>query len=244
MATFLYFLPGPPRRATKEDVKRVGIEHAFDSMRYTPSEVLGNGPDGGQGCIIAASGVDAGQLGYYPKRQTWRIAPGGKYWIGLTNDSLPTPTDLQREATISGHWQLLPDGNKWLCPVARLAGGNINLPQAIDIDAEGNWIRGEVVQKHAELWRVAQMFWDDILAEIEAAKAESDEKEITINFDFAGQSSATVKALATNYRIGAIEAVMLGLFTDESCRDILWALVDGPTINTFTQKKSDETADS
>jgi hypothetical protein len=46
-----------------------------------------------------------------------------------------------------------------------------------------------------------------------------------------GEGAAiAVEALALNYRIGMVEASFLGLLTEPIVHKILWAFIDGPTL--------------
>ena len=55
--------------------------------------------------------------------------------------------------------------------------------------------------------------------------------------EFADVNDAALLALATNYRVGKAEVVLLGLFDDRATVEILKALIDWPTISAWLKKK-------
>lgn len=246
MVGLLYYLPQQTRGITLADIKAAELGYAFEE-RFTPCEVRG-GPDKSGGVIVADDrGVPGHQIGYYPDQQEWRKIPGIEAWVGCYREAHPTPADLARTRMLNGHLVRLGDNQDWLIPVAR---GQIEtdnqelrwyvaLPEVIGIDDAGNWEPGAVLPQYAELWEIANRWWN-IQGEATAEK-EADEtaESVTVRFDFAGVNDAALSALATNYRMGKAEVVLLGLFNRRCLYDILNALVDIPTIEEFLKKKEE-----
>jgi len=258
----LYYLPKQPRNVTPADLDRLGLGYAFTPGKITVNEVRG-GPDGGEGIIVAdADGVAAHQVGYYRDRQEWmefgpallgprpltpdpRPPADGWPWVGRYTDAPVLPEQLARPQHLRGHLVQLDDGQEWLIPVARAwteEDGDLRwfaaLPQRITLDSEGHWKPSWVVKRYAALWDLA-IRWHESQ---QAAAAEAAPGQTSLLVDFDGFVDAAVAALATNYRVGRAEVVLLGLLTVETARAILDALVDRPTLLKWLAKKNAMTA--
>jgi hypothetical protein len=246
MAGLLYYFPGKTRPEVLPDKLRgaLGLAHAFPEGA-TPRECT-RGPDGGQGIVVAdGRHVSEQQLGHYPELQRWAALPAhpARAWLGVVLADPPRPADLARAQQLPGHLVELADGQRWLCPVARKS----ILPQAIGpddqlhyanavphvsgLDASGAWTATGVVPRYAQLWPLAEAWFDVWLA------AEVDE-QATATFDFAGLHDAAVACLAANYRVSKAEIAVLGLLTEAHAVEVLHALIDWPTIEAFLKKKA------
>lgn len=260
MSGFLYWLPETDRNVSVEALRAAGLAHAFSDMPgerdFTPNGVTGTGgPDGKHGVIIADSSTP--KIGYYPDEQTWRQMPATLLpearspkpearlipWVGFYTADPPGPDDLARHKLLPGHNVRLQDQREWIIPVARgwlddekNPGSYTALPQASELDRDGNWSAESVVPEHTELWEIACRFWDSFIGTGDADEDDTDEDKTV--FDFAGQNDAALAALSANYRVGKMEVAMLGLFTDQSTSNILEALIDGPTLKTWLKKKA------
>lgn len=173
-------------------------------------------------------------------------------WVGLYRGDLPGPEDLARKDQLKGHWVRLADEREWLCPIARGwtdEDGELrwyhNLPQVLELDDVGEWRSGSVLAKYAPLWDLAER-WDETLqhawfkddeGESGEQEDESGEKKLALHLTFQGAVDAAVVSLAANYRIGRVEAAMLGILTREIAADVLNALVDLPARREWAQKK-------
>lgn len=222
MSTFLYFIPGAPRDPSVTIIQGYGLSYALTSQSFLSVQQNG-GPAGGgvQGFMYAMKeyGCDAFDLKYEPDAQTWRQIPKTDAWVGFWNDRPPTPTDLVRDEALAGFWVDLDDGNSWLCPVARkFDTGECSLQAKIEVDqVSGAWISGALSEKNAILFETACAFHVGV-------KAIKDDG--VVSFEFEGTLlDAALLALSTNYRLGKVEVVMLGLFgTEETAQQILLAL--------------------
>lgn len=228
MAGFLYFIPDAVS-VTLKDLERLGLGYAFGEQ-VSSVQVVCDGPGGQQGHIIADdSRVPSQHIGYYSDRQTWLQIPQSNNWVGLLNDSRPTPRDLLRDDAITGHVLTLADGHEWEVPVAREYspdGYTVCLERQIAIGEDGRPIPGDIVPRDSRLWAIAEKMADHIYS-IERSSLEGEDL-----------IELAVEVLARNYRVGLIELVILSTLTDRLYQPILQALVDYPTFTSWASKKN------
>ena len=260
MAGLLYYLPGEdaqrPHSVTRERVDELGLGHAFDGAKFTPSGVHQKGPDGGSG-VIVADGSRVDKIGYYPERQTWRKVGGSAVYVGHYRDQRPTAADLARAELVDGVPLKLADGDLWLIPLARGWNGSEQntgwyhgLPRRNDVDDAGQWVPGDVLPRYKRLWEVATSWWDAKQAAIAAAalreegSSQRGEETIGAEFDFndfGGLNDAAAYVLSVNYRVSKTEIGLLGLFDTETAERILDATCDWNTVVAWVQKKTLDT---
>ncbi len=233
---FLYYVPGAAN-ATAETIESAGLSHALD-----PGSIIGvqvtRGPDDKNGIVIASADAPANIVGHYPGSQTWRQAPGGVYWVGIDERKRPTPESLMRPDALNGHAVELADGNQWIIPVARSFAQDdgelryyCSLPHGVDLDDDGNWTVGSIRPRYAELWALAEKWWD--------AKQSATVDDNSVSLDFGEIHDSALAALKCNYRVGKVEVVLLGLFAGSSAVAILDALIDMPSLDEILKKKAD-----
>jgi hypothetical protein len=201
---FLYYLPSAGPSTTLAEIAALGLAHAVAepwSLRGVSA-----GPDGSPGSIACFGRDSAGDIGYWPDKQTWRplavveeascLFSGTKRqdaastlrpWIGLLRDCRPCPAELARPEQLAGEWVRLFDGADWLCPIARgwiEEEGELRwlhrLPAPLELDDAGKWTRGATPARFAALWDLA-LRWDEardaaILASVEAASCRFPDK--------------------------------------------------------------------
>lgn len=253
MSSFVYALPLGDGVTLPSDKRIIecGIGYAFGTGRgrSLPCSLCGaNDGPASKPCDIVGHPVhvDPKHLGYHPDRQTWLRIPGSEAWVGYWKDDPPNAKSLQREHMMNGHQVLLGDGDveeSYAIPVARafVDDGSdalryrINLPTATGMDPDGNWVSGSVIPSYAELWAIAEQWWDEFSGAV-MQKTHVDGKGV--EFDFRGFRDAGLLALATNYRVGIPEVAALGLFDDRSVLDIMMALIDWPTMEQWDKKKA------
>lgn len=244
MGGLLYFAAERRGRPTLDDLAAWGLGYAFD-RQPTPCECR-PGPGGGAGLVLADD-RQVSRIGYFPDGQQWRRIPRTANYVGFVTEDPPAPESLAKPTLVPGHRVRLRDGNDWMIPVARGTAsqdgglvGCMALPTATDVDEEtGEWRRGQVVPEHRDLWGMAQAWWDVLLPAIAtSAKArETGDPDPKIKLDFEIPDVA-LAALATNYRVSAIEVALLGLFDETVEQAIANALVDWPTWLAFWEKKT------
>jgi hypothetical protein len=245
MSGFLYYLPGRSRSIKLPEVKRLGLGYAFEE-RMTPNDVY-EGPDQRKGVILVDPGRTDRPIGYVRDQQEWRKIPKRDAWLGWWRDSPPGPADLVRRRVIPGH-SIEIGGQRWECPIARAAdedNGQLHwfpvLPVAMGLDEEGNWVRNGTLPQYARLWQIACDYWNALTGATPESEADGKSR---IVFNFSNAADAALCALATNYRVDRAEVAALGLFDEQTVREILQALVDWPTVEEFAKKKARQAVDS
>ncbi len=155
---------------------------------------------------------------YRPEEQVWVSCSGGSYWIGIWDSERPAPSELRRETFLAGHGVRLGDGNEWTVPVARRFSGGTLLEQRMTLDDGGDPLL-EVVDSQRHLYDVACGVYDSLT---DVGTFSMDDREVI---------EIAVEALGVNYRVnGVLAANVLGLFTTSNLSEILYALVDWPTL--------------
>lgn len=228
---FVYFIGGETRpQLTAAQLPPTLAHLAGAGLGYRKT---GSGPSGGHGLLMS----DKGAVEYLPAKQTWRKM-ADKGWIGF--ETLPTPHDLMRDEIRAGQNVRLADGRQWLVPVARMVtgGGQMSecqLPRKRSLGPDGRWVAGSVTDRHADLWAAAEKWWNKkyaILEQVAGAPGAS------VEFSLEDETQSAVCALATNYRVGAFECDLLGLFDDTSVMAVLDALCDLVSFDVMLSKKS------
>lgn len=175
-------------------------------------------------------------LDYVPEEQTWIRLPAEEgepgVWLGVDRRDKLRPEDVIRDEVRTGHRVVLGDQQLWEIPVARLALGGCRLPRTRVLRPDGSkgW---KVDEQYAEICEFAERVWQFY----QGAGGLLTDEEI---------DRACGLALGINYRIGDMEAVALGLFTDVALQASVRALIDYPTIERVlaAEKKSELTAGS
>lgn len=249
MSTFYYWLP-QERQTTNTtqiltELRRIGLGYAVED-RIT-ARGSDRGPDGQRGVVVCHGGNTDGRLGWWPDEQTWKHVPGTDAWCGMFTEDRPGPDGLARDDAISGEWVTLDDGKAWLIPRARrfietdgLLASTMNLPCRLTLNDTGDWVVGGVKARYEKLWRLALEYgeaWSKALAETQ------DGGQYAIRMDDAALLSTAVEAIKTNYRVGAIELDMLGVFDQEVMWNVLEILIDQRTFASWAKKKATEQAD-
>ena len=112
------------------------------------------------------------------------------------------------------------------------------LPQTLTLDAAGDFMPGETVREHAQLWSIACEYWDAVReATIEPAAGGDDGENVTFPLSWQWQQQAAAVALSANYRLARTEVAMLRLFDTRLADSILNCIIDGPTIEQWYKKK-------
>jgi hypothetical protein len=244
MPSLLYFLPDRRSGLSADEIRAAGLGYALDGPVH--QQTLSDGPAMSSGGVLLADGrhCDLSRLRYAPGEQEWVGVQSSSAWVGRWKDEVFVPADLEREKPLAGHLVELADGNQWLCPVARglaAEGGAVKyyhtLPRGVALDATGKWSKGQVVPRYRRLWKIAEAWWDTRVASVPTAAEVGD----VVSFDFEGLVSAAVECLAANYRVGAVEVSMLGLFDSDSARKIVDALVDLPTLVVLSEELQKKT---
>lgn len=226
-APLLYFVTGTAQAPA----------HATEPGFTLPSKAHTVGPSDAPGRLLTPCRMLC-DLEYAPERQKWVKTPrdesdlkdAGDVWIGVDPGAPLRPELLARADQRKGHAVELGRGGAWMIPVARMCAGGTGLPRRRVLDEAGKpcWQVEEAYRgltDYAEnLWNVANGGGTPVMDEL--------------------ADRICGEALAVNYRIGMLEAIALGLFTDAAMRGMLRALIDMPTVDRIieAQKKSRLTA--
>lgn len=219
---FLYYLPGKEVATIDRDaVRAAGLGDVLRDLLVSASafregvslaQVHARGPGERRSGVIVAPlpcAAPPRRIGYYPEAQTWRDCGG--YWIGWETAALPGPAELARPAPIDGYELLLGDGHVWVAPTLRRGVACGNLPRAMGLDEAGQFTL-RVLPAFGWAWDLGGEIFDTVFGAPSIAWEKA--------FDLA------VRALSINYRMGPIEASILGLVTTENFQRLFDAAVD------------------
>jgi hypothetical protein len=236
MSAPLYFLPGirlsgfaPDRgKLSRSLLAARGLAEAWSDVEQLDDvaycEITGRGPDGGPGLVVSALPVAGREpprrVGYYPDETAirWTLAREG-LWLAVDDHFPVAPSDVARRKQFPGHPVELADGQEWIVPVVRrgLKKGVPALPERMGWDAHGQF--GMVLDpRYGVLWERTEKLME-YFGTGEHSMSYADAAELDLDF------------LGLNYRIGKVEATALGLLDTTNWEKILWAALDGPTID-------------
>lgn len=232
---FLYFLPNATAFCPA-DLVRFGLQHIVDSDDTIERRQIVRGWHGLPGILIG-------------NRRNW---PDGVAWSdGLhcrtfpsshaENQAvccwydIPKPSGLERSKQLAGKWLTLADGNKWLCPHARMCVDGklqVTLPRTIDIDDDGHYVYGDVLPAYRKIWEHANAYWLGMSAAAENSQGGD------VRFQIDNPMQVIVDSLAANYRVSARELGVIGAIDDQLVAEIANVLVDMDGLLAL-QKKTD-----
>ena len=224
-APILYYFPtgGSPM-----DLSPLPLEAIPEALRpkfHRNSRVSNTpGPDNLRGLLITWC-TDV-LVQYLPAIQTWRRI--GDYWCGLRNDYTAAEfarTDCHGRLPAGGYSVTLGDGRDYIIPVALLSAPNFELPYQDTLDEDGRPVR-RLDPKFATICQAASQLWDHVSTE---ATFEMDDEALRL---------ACANALAVNYNLDLTDCLALGLFTTESYRSIVEAILDIPALDAMIKKKA------
>lgn len=226
---FLYFAPKLLNSIPPE------LQYAFDGKSFTHVQTMA-GPNGcGSGTVLGSPMLPTERIRYVPAQQTWKRIPGTDCYCGLWSDSKPTPSDLQRPELVQGHPVELDDGSRWQCAVAHGFDSEScriysPLPRTLAYDEEsGKWIANKFEKRF-------RRFVDLACAYVSASES-ADEGG---SFSFNEVDELAILGLTANYRISSVE---LSFFEDaysvRARQSLIRAILDLPTIEAWSQKKTD-----
>lgn len=205
-----------------------------------------NGPSGNAGTVLAFTETDTPgseqiKVGYYADKQEWVKCASGKYWCGKVKGEPVDPKTLRRPDALSGHWVKLSDGQQWEVARARYYDGRQSLTCSLELNAAGQVVRGNVIDRYAELDKAAHVFFIEWLEAIE--------RGVYPEAVYSDLVRLAVLGLSANYRLGIDEAVsLLKLFHEENVWDACLATISWPTVLAMSasdddaQKKTDAAA--
>lgn len=234
MGRFLYFVPTDSQTISDELIAEAGLSYAFDGAADVSGVLLERSPFG-SGVLFTRTSDASGSI-EFGDGESWKTHDG-KCLVRI--DGVVGPTQLQRPKVLPGWVLTLADGNQWTVPIATVPDDNYDpkcvLPAVMEYD-RGEWRQGKVVDNYRNLGRVAQQWWDvwwpPCYQALNAATIEDLASNlVTWETDIKeSPRNMAIAVLSTNYRIGPVEAGLLGIFDNQdNASSVMIACVDGQT---------------
>lgn len=221
-AAILYYFPGRGNRSLGLFGNALGDVPEAMRPRFQSNTKLANtsGPDGGRGLLITWQ--ENVLVTFDRQKQTWRKC--GDYWLGVRNDYISE--ELAKECPPSeGYAVTLGDGRRYVIPVALADAPNFAVPWRETLDPDGRLTR-EVSPEYAAVCRAADGLWKHI----------SEDGDLDLDEDSLREACAN--AIAVNYRLDLHDCLALGLFTSETYRAMVRAILDMPGMEELLKKKA------
>lgn len=187
-------------RGARHPLANVGLA---DHAAAADSKPIGDGPD-------ATGGILFGWLKprvpfqFAPDLQTWTPAaasedlPAGRFWVGVWNDSPPTPEDLRRPGRDAWGEPVILAGEEWRLPPIDL------LPKRIVQFEDGR--TGLVPQPQFSQLHADRESW--------LARLAGPEQMVS----WIALARLVTQCLAINYRIDVTLALSLGMYDEETLK--------------------------
>lgn len=208
---YLIFIPHK-QAANQQHLIDAGLADLVrrDDEQPLCNDLVGPGPGDLPGQIWSwGDGIPA----YLPDRQTWTADPLKRYWLGITNDDPPKPTELVRKRPVDGLGTVLGDGNEWVIPSV------VMLPAVFDLDAQAKPIK---VPHPRYKSFVDECGW--------ALQAVIDALLQVAEPDWRRSLAFVVTALGINYRINQEIAIRLGILDESVLHTLMAKATDAPRI--------------
>ncbi len=205
-----HFMIYVPRQLASDAtiLERVGLPDLVANVEMATTM---QGPDGsGLLCFWREKGEFGKHFLYQPTEQTWIPAvpydglPAARYFVGIQNDSPPTPNDL-RYANHPGHSFVLGNGQSWTFPLLGM------LDRAFKYRDDGQ-IEWEPIMRFKRLCETAE--------NIRLQFRDSEEGEI---IPLETVVDVLTQALQVNYRLTRELVSHLELFHTGNIREPFWA---------------------
>tara|TARA_Y100000310_G_scaffold227151_1_gene229368 strand:+ start:157 stop:882 length:726 start_codon:yes stop_codon:yes gene_type:complete len=230
----LYHVPDVTTKAQLiEKLDPVGLSHAGLNESSSAAGAT-DGPAGRPGMFAAHTDARLKRIGYYPEKQEWHQC--GEFWIGL-NGSGVQPHQLMKRDLLAGHMVELGDGNEWLIPAAIRPDTMQPLLPFSYSGENGEWTKA-VKEQFQPFWELALEVLEIITV---SAEGSEENQEALQKFTDEYRLNAAVLALSINYRISKYECQILELFDDENLNQIMFSIIDWPTVeDAFKKKEPDD----
>lgn len=226
---FAIYIPGDDIN-NEQKLVAVGLSHLVSGAMGLGASP---GPDGKRG-IVFSWPQDGSPVGYFPDRQKWIPAyqdgdrTAGRYWVGFSNSSPPTPRDLAWRKQFDGHDVVLGDGNTWKIPCSGM------LPQTLRMGRDG--------RSYYEIREQYQSYFNESaewMKRLATQETEGLVRELSTDiFKF------VEKAISLNYMVTTEVVSELALIGSDNLKQILFAIFDqcsfvDPSELEAAQKKSE-----
>lgn len=264
MSCFIYFAVGHSNPISRDELRQWGLSYAFESSPADAS--LCSGPTGRAGTLFAdVSRLNGKSLTYADELQKWDLClPAAsdrpEIQIGYYTDAKPTADDLARAEQLAGDRVVLGDGRKWLVPKGRcwqVTGGELAVTTSLERTRrydpiKSTWYFEEVAERHKPIWEITEAF-AEVIAEQNRLLRDAIEKsgdsigpedELHLQLTENDVLEKATQILGFNYRVGPMEASLLGLFDrDGVAQEVMLTLIDHFTFCELAQKKTASASD-
>jgi hypothetical protein len=225
MGVPLYYFPREtPAAMTRERLRDSPLADPYRDCLVGPvefersvsiREVHANGPDQGNGVIVAALGKHSPQqrVGVY-KGIEWHSWNQGQYWIGLDPLHPVTVDDLARSALIPGYDVRLGE-QTWHVPTVRRGAKFPTLPQTVGFNADGLF-EMRLRREWEPIWEQSGKIYDQFFQ--------------PGSYPFPQIATLCANMLGINYRVGPAESFLLELVDTENWSHIYEAVLDWPLV--------------
>ena len=238
----LYFIAERSDNIDRAELRSLGLGYAFEPSGPLSKRGCTRGPGGKEGVVVCGAATDE-PVGFFKDSQRWQkipaLADGAEAYVGRYTETPISPAELLRPDALEGHDVQLGDGQRWHVPVALGCAeeeGQLQrytpLPRRLQLDDEGKFTPGDPLPQYDALWSAAWGYLEAVEEALAGAKAGETAR-------FALDDEWAVAALATNYRIGRAEIVLLGLLTwgGTMLQQILDAVVAVPGAEKLKKKQ-------
>ena len=242
MRGFLYFVEHPDNAFGPTQIAAAGLSYAIEGPVIQIPAREGNSPSGKRGWIVADKAT-VGEFKYEPAQQTWvahRDHDG--VWIGYAKDNPPPLVALARTDLLPGRDVALSDGTRIHIPIARRWSDvserllwTVALPQALERDESGQWVAGAVIGRYRRLWMLVCGYID---ASEHAVRTADVAPGDPVYFEFPKINDLAIAAITANYRVGADEVEICGVYDQTLRGKIIATLKDDETKDAWIKKKA------
>lgn len=226
---FAIYIPGDGRAAV-DKLTEVGLGHLRGNAAGISTPV---GPDNGPGVVFSWPTNDPRSvIAYLPDSQEWIPAvqsgdlPAGRYWVGFTKQSMPTPQDLAWANQFEGGGVVLGDRYEWMIPAAGM------LPKDVVLQPDGRPVE-EVQLQYRDFWEMSQP-WFEWMASLDFDNPPT--------VDWCSEAWALIlRAIGMNYMITPEVVSHLRLINSSTRANVMVAIMGGMQITDemAAQKKTE-----
>ena len=206
MSAFLYFIKDHSGPVLPGDLEKYGIAYAFDDEQ--PAIQLHQSPLGKGVLLYDELTIAPYTAKYLAAEQTWVQHDHPSVQVGMYTTGCPQEETLRRTGLISGHNVKMAD-QQWMVPLVRVhispegpREGPTRLPRR-RIRMDGTWTDGPVQPLYEPLRALGDSFYDAWMHHVSESSG--------LSWDTPEDDA--VALLQVNYKIGPVEADMLGLFS-------------------------------
>ena len=214
---YFIFVPGQSDGSVKDRFNALGLGSIEHEIQGKPSE----GPGDQRGILFGWLSSTQNNLIYKPEAQTWIPSAKagdretGAYWVGVWNDSPPTEEELRKPNHRRGSFVKLGNCERWSVVVPK----DLDRFPLLNADGSLTWVVDEAFN-----WLVSSID----KRRSEALSTLQDDGTVEITFNWEADWQFLVSVLAVNYRVTPEIVSHMKLFSQQSIRELISALMDMP----------------